>query len=572
MIIVMSLLDMIGVASIMPFMVLAANPQRVESNALLKAAYSGFNFKTPEQLLLALGILVLVLLLTSLAFKSLTTYAQLRFIAMREYSLGLRLVEGYLYQPYSWFLNRHGSDLGKTILSEVNQVINHALVPMINLVAQGAVAIALLILLIITDPLLALSSGTVLAIAYSVIFKLMSNFLAHIGGEAMRANQARFSAISEAFGATKELKVRGMENIHVHRFSVPAQIYASHQSSAQAIRQLPRFVMEALAFGGMILLMLLLMRRDGGLSTALPIITLYALASYRLMPALQQIYASLTLLRFAGPSLDALHNDLMSLKSTKNGSESITMIPIKQAITLDNIHYTYPNAAQAALKGISLTIPALYTVGLVGATGSGKTTLVDLMLGLLEAQQGSMKIDGKIIDKYYLRAWQLSIGYVPQQIYLADDTVAANIAFGTDPRDINQQAVERAAKIANLHDFVINKLPKGYQTTVGERGVRLSGGQRQRIGIARSLYHKPQVLILDEATSALDNLTEQAVMEALHNLGHDITVIIIAHRLSTVRECDIIFLLENGILKDQGTFDELTKVSTKFREMAALHR
>jgi ABC-type bacteriocin/lantibiotic exporter with double-glycine peptidase domain len=388
----------------------------------------------------------------------------------------------------------------------------------------------------------------------------------------MRANQARFSAISEAFGATKELKVRGMENIHVHRFSVPAQIYASHQSSAQAIRQLPRFVMEALAFGGMILLMLLLMRRDGGLSTALPIITLYALASYRLMPALQQIYASLTLLRFAGPSLDALHNDLMSLKSTKNGSESITMIPIKQAITLDNIHYTYPNAAQAALKGISLTIPALYTVGLVGATGSGKTTLVDLMLGLLEAQQGSMKIDGKIIDKYYLRAWQLSIGYVPQQIYLADDTVAANIAFGTDPRDINQQAVERAAKIANLHDFVINKLPKGYQTTVGERGVRLSGGQRQRIGIARSLYHKPQVLILDEATSALDNLTEQAVMEALHNLGHDITVIIIAHRLSTVRECDIIFLLENGILKDQGTFDELTKVSTKFREMAALHR
>jgi len=207
----------------------------------------------------------------------------------------------------------------------------------------------------------------------------------------------------------------------------------------------------------------------------------------------------------------------------------------------------------------------------VGATGSGKTTTVDLILGLLEAQVGVLEVDGQAITEHNRRAWQRAIGYVPQQIYLADDTVAANIAFGLQEKDIDQAAVERAAKIANLHEFVANELPQQYQTTVGERGVRLSGGQRQRIGIARALYHNPQVLILDEATSALDNLTEQAVMEAVHNLGHEITIILIAHRLSTVKACDTVYLLEKGELKAQGTFDELTQANERFRAMATSH-
>jgi ABC-type multidrug transport system fused ATPase/permease subunit len=206
-------------------------------------------------------------------------------------------------------------------------------------------------------------------------------------------------------------------------------------------------------------------------------------------------------------------------------------------------------------------------VGLVGATGSGKTTTVDLILGLLEAQEGTLEVDGQAITEHNRRPWQRAIGYVQQQIYLADDTVAANIAFGVQEKDIDPAAVERAAKIANLHDFVINDLPQQYRTTVGERGVRLSGGQRQRIGIARALYHKPQVLILDEATSALDNLTEQAVMEAVHNLGHEITTILIAHRQSTVKACDTIFLLEKGELKAQGTYADLCQSSQAFQKM-----
>jgi ABC-type multidrug transport system fused ATPase/permease subunit len=573
MMLMMALLDMLGVASIMPFMAVLANPELVETNAILNTAFaasSHFGVDTPEQFLFALGILVFVLLVGSLAFRALTTYVQLRFTLMREYSIGKRLVEGYLHQPYSWFLNRHSADLGKTILSEVSTVIGYGVTPIMNLIAQGAVTIALLTLLVVMDPKLALIVGLTLAAAYGLIFKTTSGLLSRMGTERVKANQERFTAVSEAFGAAKEVKVGGLEYAFIQRFAGPAQTYARHQASAQVISQLPRFALEAIAFGGMLLVMLYLMAQSGSFASALPIIALYTFAGYRLMPALQQIYGALTQLRFAGPALDALHKDLMSLQPVGPNTYQSAM-HLAHAITLNNIVYRYPSAAAPALKGISLTIPAKSTVGLVGTTGSGKTTTVDLILGLLDAQEGALAIDGQPITEHNKRAWQRAIGYVPQQIYLADDTVAANIAFGIEPEQIDQAAVEKAAKIANLHEFVSNDLPQGYATTVGERGVRLSGGQRQRIGIARALYHSPQVLILDEATSALDNLTEQAVMEAVHNLGHEITIILIAHRLSTVKECDTIFLLEKGELKGQGCFEELTRASDRFRSMAASH-
>jgi ABC-type multidrug transport system fused ATPase/permease subunit len=572
MILVMALLDMLGVASIMPFMAVLANPELVETNAILNVAYTAarnFGIDTPQQFLFALGIFVFVLLVGSLAFKALTTYVQLRFTLMREYSIGKRLVEGYLHQSYSWFLNRHSADLGKTILSEVGAVTGIG-VAIMNLIAHSAVAIALLTLLIVMDPRLALIVGLTLAAAYGLIFKTTSGLLSRMGTERVKANQERFTAVSEAFGAAKEVKVGGLEHAYIQRFTAPAQTYARHQASAQVISQLPRFALEAIAFGGMLLVMLYLMAQSGSFASALPIIALYALAGYRIMPALQQIYIALTQLRFAGPALDALHKDLMSLKPSSPNTQQPAM-SITQAITLNNIVYRYPNAASPALKGISLTIPAKSTVGLVGPTGSGKTTTVDLILGLLDAQEGTLAIDGQPITEHNKRAWQRAIGYVPQQIYLADDTVAANIAFGIEPEQIDQAAVEKAAKIANLHEFITSELPQQYQTTVGERGVRLSGGQRQRIGIARALYHNPQVLIMDEATSALDNLTEQAVMEAVHNLGHEITIILIAHRLSTVKDCDQIFLLEKGELKAQGRFEELTQANERFRAMAASH-
>ena len=570
MILVMAFLDMLGVASILPFMAVLANPELVQTNAVLNAAFQAagaLGINTTEQFLFALGVLVFVLLVTTLAFKALTAYAQIRFALMREYSIGRRLVEGYLHQPYSWFLNRHSADLGKSILSEVGVVIGNGMTPLMTLMTQSTVALTLLILLLIVDPLLALSVVVALGLAYAGIFTIMSGLLKRLGQARIKANQERFTAVSEAFGAAKEVKLGGLEQAYVQRFATPANSYAQSEASVRVISQVPRFLLEAIAFGGMLLLLLYFMAKSGSFASALPIITLYAFAGYRLMPALQQIYGALTQIRFAGPALDALHQDLIRLRPTDTQHGQITTLPFTQAITLNQVSYRYPGAPQAALKCIDLTIYAHSTVGFVGATGSGKTTTVDAILGLLEPQEGAIRIDGQLITSANRRQWQRAIGYVPQHIYLVDDSVAANIAFGVNAKDVDQQAVERAAKIANLHDFVVNDLPNGYATTVGERGVRLSGGQRQRIGIARALYHDPQVLILDEATSALDNLTEQAVIEAVNNLGHDITIILIAHRLSTVRQCDQIFLLEQGELKGCGTYDQLTSSNEQFAKM-----
>jgi ABC-type multidrug transport system fused ATPase/permease subunit len=569
MILVMAILDVGGVASIMPLMAVLAKPEMIHTNSVLARAYSVLGFTDAQAFLFFLGVMFFAVLLVSIAFKAVVTYVQLRFTLMREYSIGRTLVAGYLHQPYVWFLNRHSADLGKTVLSEVNKVVGGAMIPMMQLMAQGSVVLLLLGLLIVVDPWLALIVGSVLGLAYGVILKLMRRYLLHIGYESARANRMRYTVLTEAFGGIKEIKVGGLEDSYVQRFANPARVFAGHQASSQIIGQLPRFALEALAFGGMVLVVLYLMSGPGGLTTALPVIALYGLAGYRLMPALQQIYVNITALRFAGPTLSALHGDLTSLAPPPAALSQDPPIKLNKAITLTGINYTYPKAAQPALIDLNITIPARSTIGLVGTTGSGKTTTVDLILGLLEPDRGALAVDGTTIGKETRRQWQRTIGYVPQHIFLSDDTVAANIAFGVDPAQIDQRAVERAARIANLHEFVSNELSQGYATTVGERGVRLSGGQRQRIGIARALYHNPQVLILDEATSALDTVTEQAVMDAVHNLGKEITIILIAHRLTTVRECDQIYLLQHGCVIGQGRYDELINEDETFKAMGA---
>jgi len=566
MIIIMALLDMVGVASILPFMAVLTNPVLIETNVILNTMFQTskiFGVETNQEFIYALGVVVFLLLIISLSFKALTTYAQVRFVQMREYSIGKCLIEGYLRQPYSWFLSRHSADLGASILSEVQELITNSITPLMELFSKGMVAIALIILLFIADPKLALIVSISLGSIYFFIFSFVRNYLNRTGKERLKNNQLRFTVISEAFGAIKEIKVGGLEETYIKSFSNSAQVFAKTQSSSKIISQLPRFILEAAGFGGILLIILYIIAQTGSFNNALPIVSLYVFAGYRLMPTLQQIYASLTRIAFFGPSLDKLHNDLKNLKPfDKNQHQGV--LSLNKIIALKNIHYNYPNSSITSLNKINLTIHAKTSVGLVGPTGSGKTTIVDIILGLLEPQKGTLEIDGKVITNQNLKSWQRSIGYVPQHIYLSDDTVAANIAFGIEPRNINQEAVEKSAKISNLHNFIIDELPKQYQTTIGERGVKLSGGQRQRIGIARALYHNPQVLILDEATSALDNQTEKVVMDAINNLGKDITIIVIAHRLNTIKKCDKIFILEKGQLKNEGTFEELIKINENF--------
>jgi len=568
MIIIMALMDVIGVASILPFMTVLTNPSLIETNYILNTMFqvsNTFGVENNQQFIFALGVLVFVLLVSSIAFKALTTYAQMLFVEWRQHSIGKRLIEGYLHQPYSWFLGRHSADLGTNILSEVGVIVSGSIRPLMEIIAKSIVSIALIVLLIMVDPKLALIVGFTLSIVFALIFYSIRIYLIRIGKEHLKSNQLRYAAVIEAFGAAKEVKVGGLEQTYIDRFSSSTETYARTGASAQVLAQMPRFILEAITFGGVLLMLLFMIRQSGSFINALPIISLYIFAGYRLMPALQQIYSAFTALTYSMPSLDALTNDIKSHKKF-NEFQDQGVLSINKSIILKNINYNYPNASRTTLKDININISAKTTVGIVGATGSGKTTTVDIILGLLEAQKGTLEIDGKIITKQNLRSWQRTIGYVPQHIFLSDDTVSANIAFGIDPKNINQADVEKASKIADLHNFIIDELPEQYQTTTGERGVRLSGGQRQRIGIARALYHNPKVLILDEATNALDNETEKAVMDAINNLNKNITIILITHRLSAVKNCDKILLLEKGKIINEGTFEELIKLNKNFQK------
>ena len=566
-----ALIDMLGVASIMPFMAILANPEAIESNSILNSLFvtsQGFGISTSKQFVFIIGVLVFVMLVLSLVIKALTLIVRTRFVFMREYSIGRRLVEGYLNQPYSWFLSRNSADLGKNILSEVAQVITYALGPVANILASGAIVFALMLLLLIIDTQLAITIGLVLGSAYGLIYKFNKDLLKRIGIERVAANEARFIALNEGFGASKEVKMCNLEKLYLKRFANPAETYSSHLATATIIANIPRFVLELISFGGLLLVVLYLMAKSGDFASAIPVISVYAFAGYRLMPSLQQLYSSATQLRFAGSALDTIINELMSMTTT-NDLKGLNEITFEKSIMLNNICYEYPSSSKPAVQNVSLTIPAKSKVGFVGTTGGGKTTCVDLILGLLQSKSGSLTVDGQIIDDTNRRNWQSKIGYVPQQIYLIDDTIAANIAFGVPARDIDMDKVIHAAKTAFLHEFVTDKLPYQYRTKVGERGIRLSGGQRQRIGIARALYQNPEILVMDEATSALDNLTEQSVMEAVHSLANEITVIMVAHRLTTVKTCDTIYFLESGIVTGQGSFDELLESHEQFKAMNA---
>lgn len=570
MIIIMAFLDTMGVASILPFMAVLSNPDLIETNFFLKDLYEAssiLNVENNQEFIFFLGVIVFIFLITSLAFKMLTIYVQVRFIQMREFTIGKRLIEGYLNQPYSWFLSRHSADLGKTILSEVQQSIVSGLNPLIELIAKSMIAIAIIFLLIIAEPKLAFIVGLSLGGAYLIIFLTMRRQLIQMGDVRLKNNQLRFTVVSESFGAVKEIKIGRLEHIYIKLFANASEKFAKTQATTEVIAALPRFILEAIAFGGVLLMILYFISERGGFNSALPILTLYVFAGYRLMPALQQIYVSFTQLSFVGPAVDKIYEDLNDLKLHNSNHDPEDDIKLKKSITLKDLHFNYPNSSRRALKNINITIPAKSKVGFVGVTGSGKTTLIDIILGLLEAQKGTLEVDEKIITKNNHRSWQRSIGYVPQSIYLLDDSVEANIALGVDTKDIKKDSLEKAARIAKLHEFIINDLPNKYKTIIGERGVRLSGGQRQRIGLARALYHNPKVLILDEATSSLDIQTEKAVMEAVNNFNKDITIILIAHRLDTVKNCDIIFKLDKGQVIEEGFFNDIINKNNMFKNI-----
>jgi ABC-type multidrug transport system fused ATPase/permease subunit len=374
----------------------------------------------------------------------------------------------------------------------------------------------------------------------------------------------------------------GREAHFLQRYEPAANVFAQTMATSQVLGQVPRYAIEGLGFGVIMGAMLFLLANGHGLQAALPMASAFVVAGYRLLPALQNIYQGFAQWRFNQSVIDTLQDDLAGREQPRaeftgqrpgrpnavSSVDSETTLAFEEAIELRNVTYTYPMSDTPSLHDISLTIPRNSFVALTGATGAGKTTLADIVLGLLEPSSGCLCVDGKTVDSENRSEWQAKLGYVPQDIYLTDSTIASNIAYGLAEEETDFTAVERAARIANIHDFILQNLPDGYDTVVGERGVRLSGGQRQRIGIARALYHDPSVIVLDEATSALDNETERRIVDELDAMRGGRTLIVIAHRLTTVQKCHEVFVLDNGRIAARGGYSDLVARSAEFRKLA----
>jgi ATP-binding cassette, subfamily B, bacterial PglK len=568
-----SFAEVLGISTLLLLLNVFSDPEKINTNMYLSWLYQNFHFTKVFSFQIFLSGLVFAVVMIGLMIKAGGNYVIIRFSAMRGSTLSVRLLEAYLHQPYVWFLERNSSEISKNVLGEVNTLVTNMLIPSLQMLSNVMMAASIVAFLVIVDPLVAVVAALCLGGGYLLIYVRLRKRLSKLGKSLLAANKSRYQMAQEATGGAKEVKLLGLEHVYVDRFRGPARRFARATALSRLMGQMPRYALEAMTFAVLLVVILIMLFRNGGdLTAAVPTLGIFAISVMRLLPAMQNIYRSVVSMQSGTPVLDMIYEDYIGARSNDNLRPVKTSVGDKmqlgQKLELRDISFAYPNAERSSIDGLSLTVAANNKVGIVGGTGAGKTTLVDIILGLLSPDKGSILVDGQALSRQNLQAWRRSLGYVPQTIYLTDASIAENIAFGIPPGDIDMDAVERAARTAALHDFVQQELPSGYKTIVGERGVRLSGGQRQRIGIARALYHDPDLLIMDEATSALDNLTERAIMDAVQNIGDQKTIIMIAHRLTTVRACDKIVLLQHGKIAASGTYDELVDQNETFRRMA----
>jgi ATP-binding cassette, subfamily B, bacterial PglK len=572
--VVIALLDVAGIASLLPFMAVVSNPSIIHANKWLYAVYQALDFVSTQSFLMFLGVFVLGLLIVGNVLKAFHMWMSLTCDNRLYYNLACRLLASYMARPYEFFLKMNTAEMTKNVLAEAGSFIAGIVSPSMQIVSNLLLCTVVLILIVTVDPIMALGIASILGGAYGGIYLFVRRRLGNMGEEQSQANFMKFRAAGEALASIKDLKILGRERVFFEKFAVHAALHARHNTTIGTISSLPRFALEMIAFGGILGVVLYSLRIEGDVSKVVPVLSVYAFSGYRLMPAIQQLFASFSQIRVNLPALEMLHRDLGGGPQRNDprlilpDNHAEVPLPFSKEICLSNVTFRYTNTAELTVAGVTLTIPVDSAIGLVGPTGSGKTTIIDIILGLLNPISGSMAVDGVAITKENLANWQRNIGYVPQHIYLSDDSITNNIAFGVPEAEIDRDAVRRAATAANLIDFVERELPDGFRTRIGERGVRLSGGQRQRIGIARALYSNPPVLVMDEATSALDGITEQAVMEAIGALAGKKTIILIAHRLTTLKDCDAIYVMRSGRIAEKGTFAELMKSSSWFQAAA----
>ena len=570
MVVIMAFTEIIGVASIIPFMALVGDMNLLQQNNIISNVYKISGITSESNFVLALGTGVLLILLFSAMFSMFTTWRLALYANKVGVEIADRLYEYYLNKEWLFHALGSSAEFTKKISYETARVTNGLLLPLLQMNARVVLAFFMSLTLFIYNTEVALVGLSIFIFAYYFLYKIVRIRLHSNGKIISDVNEDRFRLMNEGFGGIKDILLLGRGKSLINKFGQTGNKLAYSQGANEGLAHVPRFLMELAAYGCMISLVLYLVAtHDSNIGIILPILSVYALAGFKLLPAFQQIYVCTARIRGNIAAFESIQEDLANSLQTRNQNKKTEVEPItfKNELILKDIVFRYPNKSEPVLNKLNITIPVNSTIGLVGKSGSGKSTIIDIILGLIEPDQGFLKIDDKVINGKNSRNWQKNIGFVPQHIFLSEGTIAENIAFGVEKKDIDIDRVNQTLELAHLSSL-IKSFENGIQSKIGERGVQLSGGQRQRVGIARALYHDADVLIFDEATSALDGITEKMIMSAIDKYKGTKTIILIAHRLKTIQRCDKILVIEKGYVTDQGSYADLISRNESFKKMS----
>jgi ATP-binding cassette, subfamily B, bacterial PglK len=571
MMIVASLLEVVGIGMITVFASIIANPEIVFGVERLKPLWAATGIDSDGDLLVYGALVLISVIILKNAYIMFFKYVQARYIWKRFSDIGGNLFKYYMNASYEFHLHRNSAQLLRNVTQETQHFVTGVLGPMLLIIMETMLISSIFIFLLIAEPVVTIVVALLLGGGGGLFLKTIKGRTKRYGHIAHDERELMIRTVNEGLGGFKDARVLNREEWFTRRFMDRINSYGRSLTFKEFASKISKPVIETIAVTGMLMVALLLFLQGRGMESVIPVLSLFGAATMRLMPTIRELVAQFTSIRYNSYSVNPIYDDSLKLKAdigrtdTLN-SKDIQPVRLQKSITFKNVTYRYPGNVDPAIDNLTLEIPRGCAVGFVGASGAGKTTLGDLLLGLLKPHSGKILIDGVDIHDN-LPGWYKNVGYIPQFIFLSDATVKQNIAFGLPDDEIDEEKLKNAIKAAQL-EKLIGELPLGVDTVIGERGIRLSGGQRQRVGIARALYNDPDVLMMDEATSSLDNLTEYYVMEALETLKGERTIIMIAHRLTTVMNCDMLYLMERGKIVQQGTYSELIKSSDQFRELA----
>ena len=540
-----SFLELMGVSVFSPFIDVAMNPETASDGALFLLIRKLIPYQNTRQLLIIMAIAIIIIYVVKNIYIIAEKNAIYKFSYRIQRNISTRLLKAYMKEPYSFHLNKNISVLQRSMQEDTDQ-FTKGIIHIMEMIAEVCVCIAIAVYLFVVSPSIMLIIAGMLVVCLTGFVFISKRYSSAWGRQSQAYKAKIYQWMNQSLGGIKEIKVLNREKSFVQKYDSYFDKYVRVLRYNRLIAAVPKNIIELFSMMGLMLALIFKIFLDQNMiDEFIPQLAVFAVAAFRLLPSVGKINEHMASILYAKPSLDLIYHDLLEVNDQECEEEiPETSLNFENKIEVMGVSYQYPSGQERVIEGVSFTVDRGTTVAFVGASGAGKSTMVDILLGLLEPQKGIIYADGmNIYDN--LPAWQKNIGYIPQVIYLSDDSIRNNVAFGVSEEEVDDEAVKRALIQAQLWDFV-DGLAEGMDTFVGDRGVRLSGGQRQRIGIARALYHNPEILVLDEATSALDNETENAVMEAIEKLQGQKTILIIAHRLTTIRNADAVFEVGNG--------------------------